>query len=171
MRLDAYAICPVPPPIGVEDNIGAIGVVVSDVSVAARVTVGSTTLVGVLVAVGGFGVDVKVVVGVCVGRSVGMNVGEGVNEGVAVLMGSARNGIAERTFAGKIPGAKNNIPTVIKSNKTSVKRIKAFRRLRSRSFCFLSGETNICSSLSITIGMGGGGVLFSACGTESLRSF
>ena len=102
--------------------------------------------VGVEVDVG-VGVEVEVKVGVFVRVCVGS--GDGVVEDVAVLAGARKGimlrrfeGIMPRRFAGTIPGAKNGMPAKSRNNNKNTKRIIAKRRLRSRSFCFLRGETN-----------------------------
>ena len=137
MRSDAYAICP-EPPTGVTDKVAVAeaegvteGVTVIVGSLPTDpVTTGIRVFVGRNVAVGGTTVEVEVVVRVCVGS------GDGVMEGVTVLVG-ARNGIAARKFAGKMPGAKKGTLPNSNKNNMNTKRVNAKRRLRSRSFCLV----------------------------------
>ena len=96
--MDAYAICPEPPPTGVTDKVGVDEGIFVAVTIGVAVWVASTGIfpvgaevgvrvfVGTVVAVGGTSVAVEVGTSVNVGGEVG------VIEAVTVLVGT-RNGI------------------------------------------------------------------------------
>ena len=146
VRFEAYAICPVPP-IGVEDITAGDGAIVELTKVPVASGAGVSVSVGTLV--GGTAVNVtvavRVAVMVAVMVAVGGEVGVAVGVAVAIRVG-ARKGNISRTSAGKMPGIRKGTPSTNRNNMIIIKRNSATRRLRSRSFCFLKGDTKGFSS-------------------------